>query len=192
MSAGVFNANRLDRIVERLAVYADIDAAEPLATRLELVIVEANRRNLLNGLDGDGNAMTPTKYRGGFAIHAKTRKANFGKTKGAMQGHGPLASGLHGNLSAAEYRALSGPPLVPRGEGSRLITNLATRHYLQGQTWVIEGAWLDVVSTKGVPFLAAHFEGQGRLPKRDPRGIGPFGRKLALEAVAEWARGVRR
>ena len=192
MSSGVTNANRLNRVVERLSVYAEINALEPLATRIELIVVEANRRNLLNGLDGDGNAMTPTKYRGGFAYHARRRTTNFGKTKKAFQGHGPLASGLHGNLSPAEYRALTGPPLLPRKESSRLITNLATRHYLQGHTWMIEGAWLDVVSAKGVPFLSAHFEGRGHLPRRDPRGIGPYGRKLASEAVAEWARGLHR
>ena len=158
MASGVFGLGALDRLVARLTVYADPASLAPLAERLEQVIVEANRRNLLNALDGEGNPMVPVKYRGGFAIHAKTRSKNFGMTKGR---HKP---GVGGNLSAAEYRQLSGPPLVPRGENSRLITNFHTRHYQLGDLWVIEGAWLDIVSAKGVSFMAAHFEGAGHLP----------------------------
>ena len=92
MSSGVFNANRLTRVVERLSVLADINALEPLATRLELVIVESNRHNLLNGLDGDGNKMAPTTYRGGFAVHQPDhlvhRRHDAGAQHQALQGCG--------------------------------------------------------------------------------------------------------
>jgi phage gpG-like protein len=50
-----------------------------------------------------------------------------------------------------------------------------------------------VVSTRGVPFLDAHFTGAstGRghavhLPRRDLRGVRPQGRQEAVVALNEW------
>src|SRR5947209_6256359 len=83
---------------------------------------------------------------------------------------------------------LGGPPLAPRGASSRVITNLFTQHGRDpaDNTWFAEGAWFEVVSTRGIPFLMAHFTGAAtgrghrvKLPVRDLRGVRPQGRQEA-------------
>jgi hypothetical protein len=108
---------------------------------------------------------------------------NFGFTQHAMQG------GIGDNLTTAEYRLLNGPPLAPRREQSRVITNFVTRSTLiqtGDETGVVlEYGWADVVSKKGRPFLEAHFEGRGRLPKRDLRGLQDRAIKMIDRFVGE-------
>jgi hypothetical protein len=45
------------------------------------------------------------------------------------------------------------------------------------------GYWEEVVSRDGRPFLHYHFDGTGRLPRRDLRGVRPAGVARALEAL---------
>lgn len=192
----------LQPIKAKVDKVANLGMAElqPLGYELEKVVVEDNRRGVLAGLDKDGNPLAPTTYRGSLAGKARARAAGkgFGTVntpafKGFDGGAGPILA--NGNLTAAEYKRLDGPPLAPRRERSRVITNLRTRHQWDGQTLQVQGAWLDVVSAKGVPFLAAHFEGlatgRGRrtkLPIRDLRGVRPWGRQRAREVVRAWVR----
>ena len=96
------------------------------------------------------------------------------------------ASSANNNLSTRQYKRLSGPPLAPRREASRVISNLRTRHRVQGGALVVEGFWDDVVSAKGRPFLHAHFTGTNNLPRRDLRGVRPAGMRLARAIVREW------
>ncbi len=53
----------------------------------------------------------------------------------------------------------------------------------------MEGAWDEVLSTKGIPFLKYHFHSEpSKLPLRDLRGVRPAGIAKALEALRNWAR----
>lgn len=152
----------------------------PAMVEWERSIVEGNRRGVLSGLDGYGQPAPPLKYRNGAGRRTADRK---GKLRGTVKHEhqvGPSAAGLHGNLTAAEYRKLTGPRLAPRREASRVITNLHTQHGRdpgQANTWFAEGAWFDVLSNKGVPFLGAHFKGRNKLPKYDLRPIRPDDRR---------------
>jgi phage gpG-like protein len=74
-----------------------------------------------------------------------------------------------------------------------VITNYFTGHGREGNQWFATGAWFEVVSNRGVPFLEAHFTGAstGRghavhLPRRDLRGVRPQGRQEAVAALHDW------
>jgi hypothetical protein len=160
--------------------------ASDLMVEWERIIVEDNRKGVLAGQDKDGTPMKPVTYRPKGA----PTKAKKSGPRGIFAGHGPHAAGLHNNLTSAEYRKLSGPPLAPRGSSSRVITNLFTQHGRDPagrNAWFAEGAWFEVVSTKGVQFLPFHFNGQGLLPVRDLRGVRPWGRQRAVSALQVWA-----
>jgi hypothetical protein len=163
------------------------------------VIDDDNRAGVLAGTDRYGHPMAPVTYRpkgGALKPTAARRNTNNARARrGAFAGFGPSASGLHNNLTPAEYRRLAGPPLAPRGAFSRVITNLKTRMDRLGPwRFTVVGYWDDVVSTKGIPFLMAHFTGRRtgrnratRLPRRDLRGIRPEGRRRAFVALKAWA-----
>jgi hypothetical protein len=180
----------INRLIARLDQLIDpAPHIRHLGEALEKILVEDNRAGVLAGLDKDGNPLEPTTYRdsGGGAAYKRRRGKAMGTVDlAAFKGFG--LGGTNGNLTRKEYQVLTGPPLAPRGENSRVIANLRTRHSWSGKELVVEGAWLDVVSAKGVPFLIAHFQGRNRLPRRDLRGVRPSGRKAARTKVAEWAK----
>lgn len=200
-------ATRLDlsglrRIRERLRRFSaptDSDLAL-LGEAWGKIIDDDNRRGVLAGLDRYGNPMAPVTYRprppgpGRLAGRQKNNPAKAAR-RGHFAGFGPHAAGLNNNLTSAEYRRLGGPPLAPRGAFSRVITNLKIRFGRQGAwKFLTVGYWDEVVSTKGVPFLMAHFTGKRtgrgrrtRLPVRDLRGLRPEGRKKAFTALKAWA-----
>ena len=165
------------------------------------IIDDDNRRGVLAGTDRYGNPMAPVTYRPAPTLGIKRPNARQknnpakGARRGAFAGFGMHAAGLHNNLTSAEYRRLAGPPLAPRGAFSRVITNLKTRFGRIGpRRFECVGYWDEVVSTKGVPFLMAHFEGRRtgknrrtRLPARDLRGLRPEGRRKAFAAMRAWA-----
>jgi hypothetical protein len=132
------------------------------------VIVEDNRAGVLSGLDKDGNRMAKVTYRTGVA-----RKTRF--RSGAAMGK-RTARFTRKGLSGSEYQGLTGPPLAPRGASSRVIANLKRRP-IRGKegVWTIACGWDGVVSKRGTPFLPYHFNGAGRLPRRDLRGVRPQG-----------------
>lgn len=168
----------------QLAALTDVDAM-PLMERWSGILVEGNRRGVLSGLDGFNNPMPPLKYRDGAGKRTRNRQAkNYGTTKHETTGHGPLASGLHDNLGRAEYEAMTGPRLAPRGEESRAIKNLHTeiRNPSPGR-WEVIGAWYAVVSASGVPFLPFHFEGAGHNPVYDLRPVRPEDLQFCANAV---------
>ena len=132
---------------------------------------------------------TTKEIRAELARHRLNQRATM--KKGQFAGFGPWASGLHNNLTTAQYRLLGGPPLAPRDQFSRVITNLKVT--IGGPpngapNWYAEGAWDQVVNVKGQPFLKYHFEGSGRLPRRDLRGVRPQGIAKAIDALRNWAR----
>ena len=67
-------------------------------------------------------------------------------------------------------------------------TETLIRAGVKGPTLEVTGQWVDVVSAKGSPFLAAHFAGRGRLPKYDLRGIRQWGLNQARNAALAWLR----
>ena len=147
---------------------------------------EDNRRGVLAGQDGDGVAMTPVTYRPkkpGVKLddRAAARAKAQDETRAVQQ------RGAGGNLSSSEYRQLDGPPLAPRRQFSRVITNY-TQSYGQVShgVWEVVGAWIDVFSKKSVAFLRYHFDGTSKLPKRDLRGVRPWGIEKARKAARAW------
>jgi hypothetical protein len=185
----------LDRLTRRVQALGSLDATDLMFTWMK-IIEEDNRKGVLAGLDKDGNALRPVTYRPkGPTVKIGARSAarfrNNAVRKGHFAGFGPHAAGLHNNLTRGEYEQLTGPPLAPRGAFSRVITNLKTGSAPSndGKTWTAWGAWVDVVSTKGVPFLGAHFNGAGRLPIRNLAGVRPEGIAKARRAAIAWMAG---
>ena len=161
----------IDRAMKRLRAVAQIGKAEltPLLEQWEDVIVEDNRKGVLAGRDKDDQPMAPVTYRTG-AVKTKVNARSggkFGSVAGSFKG------GSNGNLSPAQYRRLTGPPTAPRGEDSRVITNLVTRHGRRGAIYFAEGKWDNVVDAHGKPFLAYMFK------RRNLKGVRPWGRAKA-------------
>lgn len=180
-----YNFDHMAKINARLAQIAQADY-EPLMIQWAFIIKADNRRGVLAGLDKDGSPMTPVRYRPKLGTGGKAGPKNRKKDRG-YKGFGPMASGLHGNLSSSEYRKLDGPPLAPRRTNSRVITNLRFERGRNGSVWWVEAFWQDVVSTSGISFLPYHFLGLGRLPVRNLAGIRPEGRAKAQRSLKTYA-----
>ena len=183
----------LERLIARVKRLADPNP-RPLMIAWMKIIEEDNRRGVLAGLDKDGNPMAPVTYRPKPAPRKLTanqrNKANPRSRAGIFAGFGASLAGANNNLTSAEYRRLDGPPLAPRRQFSRVITNLRLAFEepaANSGRWVAYGAWDEVASAKGVKFLPFHFDGTGRLPKRDLRGVRPEGREKARKALIAWA-----
>jgi hypothetical protein len=160
------------------------------------ILVEGNRKGVLAGTGGDGRNLPPVTYRPVGRARATTagqRNLPPGRQRPVFAGYGPHAAGLNNNLSPAEYRRLGGPPLAPRKANSRVITNYMVDYdRIREDVWQATYSWLDVINVKGLPFLRYHFDGAGRLPRRDLRGIRPDDRRLMAGAQAAWMKDVLR
>jgi hypothetical protein len=155
----------------------------PLLVSWCKIISEDSPRGLLAGQDKDGNPMVPVTYR---PIRSATKKSQKW-TKAQQAAKAGSLETAHNNLTSAQYRRLAGPPLVPRGRNSRLITNLYVAFLQTGEhVWRATGAWAGIISAKGVAFMPYHFDGVGRLPKRDPCGVRPWGVARAQRALNDW------
>lgn len=191
--ASIVDLSGLDRLISRVRRLESPNAKPLMITWMDIIVAD-NRKGVLAGLDKDGVPMKPVTYRPkgptvGVNARSASRFRNNAIRKGHFGGFGPHAAGLHNNLTRGEYEQLTGPPLAPRGAFSRVITNLMTGFEIPpigSSAWTAYGAWFEVVSTKGVPFLRAHFNGVGRLPVRDLRGVRPEGREKARRAAIAW------
>lgn len=174
----------LARLVERLNKAKNADCT-PLMERWCDTIVEGNRRGVLSGRDGFDNPMPPLKYRNGAGKKTANRKVGaYGTSKLTAT---PL--GTNDNLTTAQYKLLTGPRLAPRGEQSRAIKNLMTEvRRPTDSRWEAVGAWFNVVSTKGVPFLPFHFDGAKNLPRYDLRPVRPRDYQFCLNALKAFAK----
>lgn len=221
------NFNRVFEMANRLETIEMY--VGPLLEAWHDVLIEDNRRGVMMGIDGDGNPMKPTKYRhsitqtaaGGagdkffdtsgqaFDFNPTTASASsfFGATRANLSGsaqNGPLSGfkpGPSNNLTTKEYKRLTGPPLAPRGPGSRVISNYVVE-VMAGPNMVgVEGGWNDVVSKKGVSFLPFHFHGatssraffaasiggdNHHLPRRDLVGLRQWGKTQARKELNAW------
>lgn len=187
------NLDAIDRLQARFERIANPDARGLMATWIE-IIKEDNRRGVLAGLDKDGIPLPGVKYRPIGVAQKLTKAQRGGLRANARQGrYSPaFVTVSHGNLSSSEYRKLDGPPLAPRRQFSRVITNLKT-DYLPPQSstgggvqWEAFGWWDQVVSSKAVPFLIYHFTGAGNLPVRNLAGVRPEGVQRARETARNW------
>jgi hypothetical protein len=164
---------------------------EPLMVTWMRIIDDDNRKGVLAGLDGDGNPLIPVTYRPVKPGVKLTVEQRLGQTprkkRGRYAAFGSISEGLYNNLSSSSYRQLDGPPLAPRRQFSRVITNLVTEFgRVSNNVWEAIGHWNEVLSKKGRPFLMYHFNGDGRLPKRDLRGIRRDGVEKARRSARAW------
>lgn len=190
------------RIQRGLAKLAAIDPT-PLLETLEEVMWEDNRRGVMAGTNMNDVEMKHCEYRLSLASANPSMTPGVGELP--TQFTRREGNDFGSSLKTHEYQQLSGPPLAPRGEGSRVISNYRTDNFREGNVWVIEGAWIDILSAKGVPFIHAHFIGlhgsyPGRyasnkgkrygvnLPRRDLRGLRQWGRNEARNQVNAWAK----
>lgn len=178
----------LEGLVERLRALRGVDLT-PVATRCAEILVEGNRRGVLAGLDGNNAPMPPLKYRGGAAKKTRNRRVpDFGTTLYETTGAGPFATGLHDNLTTAQYKQLTGPRLAPRREGSRVIKNLHPEvERPDDDTWVAVAAWDNVRSPDGTMFLPYHFNGADGMPRYDLRPIRPEDFAFCANALKTFA-----
>ncbi len=177
----------LDRLAKIEGLLARIATADPtpLLEEFERIVEADNERGVLAGLDKDGNPMPPVTYR------PKASKGPGLSRKQQSPRHnafGKRYQATGDNLTSSQYRKLDGPPLAPRRKASRVIKNLDIGSFYDPATGkgIAFGAWKGVVSKKGVAFLAFHFNGEGRLPRRDLRGVRPWGREQAKQALRRW------
>lgn len=209
----------LERLTARVQKLERPDATPLMATWMK-IIEKDNRDGVLSGTDKDGAPMVLPKYRPrvvekfrttidgraatgfrkvgpSFGYMPRGEKLTAGQKLGARGGRGVfggfglMASGLHNNLTTKEYQKLDGPPLAPRRQFSRVITNLVTGFIEpagSGVIWTAVGAWREVVSVKGVHFLPFHFDGAGNLPVRNLAGVRPEGRAEARRTAVNWMR----
>ena len=175
----------LGRLMSSLSALQHPDP-RPLLSKWQTIIEDDNRRGVLAGTDKDGKPMDGVTYR-----PIKSGQSKWSKRKEAKHARG-VSEPSHDNLTGAQYRRLTGPPLAPRGASSRVIKNLQTGQGYDSSAGVFyaEGVWFDVESKKGREFLEAHFDGKDtgrcKLPQRDLRGLRPWGRMQCLKALQDW------
>lgn len=187
----------LDRLIKHLQKVQNPNPT-PLQITTMQIMEEDNRRGVLGGTDGTGAYMLAVTYRPkttvnkgkGRTANARQRNNVKGRVKsGVFSGFGPAAAGFHNNLTPAEYRKLNGPPLAPRRQFSRVITNYVLSPFTANRyRFGVVGTWLDVVNAKGKPFLKYLFDGTKDMPARDLRGIRPEGVRKMRKAFVAWAR----
>jgi hypothetical protein len=199
ITSGIF-----DGTLERLKRIENPDYVPLMVAWVDIIRTD-NREGVLAGLDKDGKPMFPVTYRpdpkAGTKINIASKeaahlrrgmKANR-KRDLLFGGIGPHISGLHNNLTSVEYRRSAGPPLAPRYQFSRVITNLLIGYFEEGKGRAsIWGYWDEVVNTKGEKFLHYHFDGLKlrngvTLPPRDLRGVRPEGKERCRQAFRAWA-----
>ncbi len=199
MSMTLENVGALDRLSERFRKLENPDATD-LMISWQIIIREDNRKGVLAGTDKDGVDMARVTYRpkapkGSFLLNPNAKDLghlrNGAKPRQmrnlVFAGFGDHAAGTNNNLDASQYRRLDGPPLAPRKQFSRVITNLLTGYSRLGlRMWSAFGYWDEVVDKKGRPFLHYLFDGGARCPARDLRGVRPEGVEKARAAARNW------
>ena len=191
------NVGALDKILDQCRAYRSPDV-RPLLNQWEKRLAETTHDRIDKGLDGRGQPIPGVTYRPkGPPVTQWTHRDQKRHLAGAsnIQRGGRVEETAHNNLTSAQYRRLSGPPVAPRGRGSRVHTNLRTQQGYDGTRGVFfaVAAWFDILSRKGVPFILAHFTGAAvgrghkvKLPVRDLRGIAPADQGGFLDDLEAW------
>lgn len=173
----------------------------PLLKNWERLMEAGNRAGILAGTDGKGQPMIAVTYR---PVGPARKKLTIGERLGQKQNkrrgeYGGMMAAQGGllannNLTSAAYRQLDGPPLAPRRQFSRTITNATTGNYpdlVQHGVYYVELAWGEVVSPSGFHFLPVHFKGlalgkNGPCIKRDLRGVRPADIEKMRASLRRW------
>ena len=193
MTTATVDKTGLDRLRAKFAKLANPNPV-PLMITWTNILDEQNRRGVLAGTDGDGNPMAPVTYRPQLKPGQKpvklTVEQRLGQRpnikRGVPRSIGSGQARAFNNLTSAEYRLLDGPPLGPRRQFSRVITNFRTDYAeVRKGYWVCTFWWDEVLSVKGVPFLKYHFRGIGQ-KVRDLRGVRPEAKVQARAALRNW------
>lgn len=209
---GLTGMNVLRDRITKLATLAKLDAT-PLMRSWMRIIDDDNRLGILAGTDKDGVPMMPVTYRPVPAPGHRVTRPPKGKSQAALRnelhrfrrfqrpglrkgvfagltGVGADSVERNNNLKTSQYRLLAGPPLAPRDQFSRVITNLKLSFVSPNHgasRWAAIGAWDEIVDQEGRPFLFYHFNGIGQ-KRRDLRGVRPNGVAKAYLALRNWAR----
>ncbi|MGZ3299319.1 MAG: hypothetical protein ACXWPK_00210 [Isosphaeraceae bacterium] len=167
----------------------------------ERLMEAGNRAGILAGTDGKGQSLAAVTYRPvGQARKKLTLGERLGQKSNKRRGEygGVMAAGggllANNNLTSAAYRQLDGPPLAPRRQFSRVISNATTGNYpdlVRHGVYYVELAWSDVVSPNGFHFLPVHFNGlplgkNGPRIQRDLRGVRPDDKEKMLASLRRW------
>ena len=187
------NVGALDNIIDQFQRFAKPNV-NPLLTKWERRLADTTHARIDAGLDGRGQPLPGVTYRPKGPPVTQWTKRDQARH---LSGFSHVGGGRHeetagNNLTSAQYRKLTGPPLAPRGRGSRVHTNLRTEQGYDGTRGVfyVSGRWFDIVSKKGVPFLLAHFTGAStgkfKLKVRDLRGIAPADQGGFLDDLEAW------
>lgn len=192
MQVTVINPDALKRAIAKLrAVERGVttDDLKQLGDGWSAVMVEDNRKGVLSGVDKDGKEFPPLAYRMGRGRPTAARKKAFGQSSKVPWYR---AKGAGNNLTQSEYQRLTGPRLAPRRANSRTITNHVVKIETSPNQLRVIGGWADVVDKEGHPFLEYHFEGLGRNPLYDLRGVRQWGLMRALKMQRDWIRAIMR
>lgn len=185
------DTSAIDAVLAKLGRAANVsyEDIKPLLEESERILIEGNRKGVLSQQGGHGQRLPDVTYRGSFSKTTYARRGQkFGSASGTFKGRkfGGIASGdphAHGNLTTAEYRRLTGPPLAPRGEQSRVITNCVTSSGQDGSgRFFVKRGWKQVLDRRGRPFLKYAFR------KRDLRGVRPWEREQIRKATRVWVK----
>lgn len=174
MNTTTVNTEGIDRLVGKIRSLESIDFM-PLMVEWGVILTEDNREGALAGLDGFGIPLIPVTYR-------PDPKAGSRKTIN-------FDIQANNNLTSGHYRTLDGPPLAPRREESRIVTNFVTSPEgpMPDGSWHALGAWTDIVDINGdFEILTAHFPGPDhnpRLPVRDLAHVRPSALEKARTAL---------
>jgi hypothetical protein len=173
----------------------------PLLLNWERQMEAGNRKGVLAGTDKNGVPMIAVTYR---PVGEARKKLTLGERLGQKQNkrrgeYGGMMAAQGGllannNLTSAAYRQLDGPPLAPRRQFSRTITNAVPGHYpdmIKPGVYYVELAWGEVVSPSGYHFLKVHFDGlplgkNGPRITRDLRGVRPDDKQKMIASLRRW------
>ena len=150
----------LTPIIVALDRLAHIDYT-PLAETIKKILEEENAAAREAGLDFRGET-----------FDSLYRTVTKGRNKGQRRSLRPAEMGRRGG---------EGPPLAPRGAGSRVVTGFDVQILpLADGAILVRGNW------PNFPELIFHVEGRGHNPVRDPVGITPAAQERIRDAVDEF------
>jgi hypothetical protein len=187
-----------ERVERRLREISNImDHAGDLMENWKRLVEEGNRRGILEDkTDKDGKPLLRVTYRP-FRARKLTIGERLGQRanlrRGRHAGKGSYTQSVldNNNLSTSAYRRLAGPPLAPREQFSRVVTNFETTSWQVEEHghWIVMGAWKEVVNKNGYAFLKHLFDGDPPQPgPRDLRGVRPKDLEKCRATILPWAK----
>ena len=188
-----------------------------LGQRLAATMMVTNRYGVLAGIAGanmQGNPLKATNEKRYRTSQPSTGAPNveLPRDRNALMGQAMLtiAPAEYGDSDLAQvtrsgqynpssvdssrsyYAKLTGPPLAPHGELSRVITNYEVGVTATLGSLQLVGQWSGIVgfnrkTNREDAFIQKHFDGSGgRFPKRDLRGALPWDKEQLTRQVWAW------